>query len=85
MADTELTTPHYPYDVAALACLGPERRTAFEEWMKRLDADHVKRGSPYGQGSLWRITGAECWLRPFLDGDEPEDALAEDLDNADYE
>lgn len=77
------TEIHYPGDIGPLASLGPERRAAFEDWMKRLDAEHERRGFPYGKEHLRIATGLECWLSWFLDGDDPADALAEDLSNAD--
>ena len=71
--------PHYQLDAETLAKLTPERRAVFNEWMARLDVEHARLGSPYGEGSLWETTGAECWLSWFEDGDEPADALREDL------
>jgi hypothetical protein len=80
---TTLTTPIYPGDAIALEKLSADQRVAFEKWMQDLDKAHIRAGSPYGKNSLWRATGAECWLSWFLDGDDPADALAEDLSNAD--
>ena len=81
----ELTKPHYPADETALARQSPAERIRFEQWMQELDAAHQRIGSPYGEGSLWQITGAECWLTSFEEGDTAADALAEDLSNADME
>ena len=66
-------------DADALADLSDTQFASFVDWMKRLDAEHEKSGSFYGKGSLWSLTGAQCWLSCFLDGDDPADALAEDL------
>jgi hypothetical protein len=70
----------YPNDTKALIKLGP-RRQEFEAWMDVLDAEHVKRGSPYGEKSVWDITGPKCWIEFFTDGWEPAEALDEDLSN----
>jgi hypothetical protein len=77
------TDPVYQGDITALQNLTPARRAEFEIWMKALDEAHVAAGSPYGEGSLWKLTGAECWLSAFEDGDDPSDALDEDLSNSD--
>lgn len=66
-------------DIALLANLKPEARESFERFMADLDAEHVKRNSPYGRGSLWQITGAECWHAFHEDGMSPADALDEDM------
>ena len=70
---------HYEDDAGVLADLNDQQFADFVDWMKRLDAEHKKTGSFYGQGSLWSLTGAACWLPWFRDGVTPEDALAEDF------
>lgn len=74
---------HYEADADALAGLTDEQKEKFVAWMEKLDVEHKRLGSPYGNVTLWQATGAECWLSWFLDGDDPADALAEDLSNAD--
>ncbi|WP_061026294.1 hypothetical protein [Bradyrhizobium sp. CCH5-F6] len=69
----------FPADLDLLAKLKPETRDAFEKFMVDLDAEHVKREAPYGRGSLWQITGAECWYSFFEDGMSPAEALDEDM------
>lgn len=80
-----LTTPHFPSDAITLSKMDPLHREHFDAWMKRLDEAHKAMGSPYGEGSLWRNTGAECWLDAFEDGLSPTEALKEDMSNADVE
>jgi len=70
---------HYEDDAGVLADLNDQQFADFADWMKRLDVEHKKTGSFYGQGSLWSLTGAACWLLWFRAGVTPEDALAEDL------
>ena len=72
-------TERFPADVELLDTLSPEDRANFERWMGALDAEHIKRGSPYGSGSLWQLTGAECWHSFFEDGMPPSEALDEDM------
>jgi len=69
----------YESDADALADLSDAEQKRFAAWMEKLDAEHKKVGLPYGEGSLWQLTGAECWLSWFIDGADPADALAEDL------
>lgn len=69
----------FPADVELLAGITPEKREGFEKFMADLDAEHVKRGAPYGRGSLWQITGAECWYAFYDDGKPPTEALNEDM------
>lgn len=71
----------YPNDMKALIKLGP-RRQEFEAWMDALDTEHSKRGAPYGEKSVWDITGPACWIEFFEEGFEPGEALEEDLSNA---
>jgi hypothetical protein len=59
--------------------LSPEDRANFERWMVELDAEHAKRGSPYGAGSFWQLTGAECWHAFFEDGMPVSEALDQDM------
>lgn len=72
-------TERFPADLELLAKLGPEKSAAFEQFMKDLDAEHAKQGAPYGRGSLWQLTGAECWHSFHEDGMSPADALYEDM------
>lgn len=69
----------FPADLELLNKIGPEKSAAFESFMADLDAEHAKREAPYGRGSLWQITGAECWYSFFEDGMSPSDALNEDM------
>ncbi len=78
-----LTEPIYPSDVQALAGLTEGERDAFEDYMKKLDLEHTHRGAPYGDGSLWSLTGAQCWLGYFIDGYDADEAMDEDRSNAD--
>lgn len=71
----------YPNDMKALVDLGP-RRPDFEKWMDQLDIEHRKLGSPYGEKSVWDITGPKCWIMFFEEGWAPAGALVEDLSNA---
>jgi hypothetical protein len=73
--------PTYPFDMALLSELPAERRAAFDKYMTELDAEHVKHGSPYGDGSLWDSTGAACWYAYFDDDYSAVDAMDEDLSN----
>lgn len=66
-------------DIELLNKIGPDQAAAFEKFMSDLDAEHAKRGTPYGSGSLWQNTGAECWYSFFEDGMSPSDALDEDM------
>lgn len=68
----------YANDRALLARLAPDVRAKFVAYMIELDAADAQRGRPYGEGSLWETTGAECWFTFFEDGYSPKDALAED-------
>lgn len=77
-----MTTDRYPADVALLATLSSEEKVRFEQFMSDLDAAHARLGSPYGNGSLWQLTGAECWFAAFNDGETAADALEEDLSEA---
>jgi hypothetical protein len=72
----------YPADIETLESLPPERLSEFLKYMDELDAEHTKAGAPYGDGSLWRITGAACWLGFFDDDYSAAEALAEDLSYA---
>ncbi len=71
----------YEADADALADLTDDQKVKFVAWMKELDAAHERAGSPYGPGSLWQATGAQCWLAYFEEGADPADALAEDMSN----
>jgi len=73
------TSNRFPADVDLMNELSPEDRANFERWMAALDAEHAKLGSPYGRGSLWQLTGAECWHSFFEDGMPPDEALHEDM------
>lgn len=73
-----VSEPTWPADRKLMAALTAEQHWKFTEWMRELDAAHVKRGSPYGAGSLWKLTGAECWWGFFEEGLSPKDALIED-------
>lgn len=68
---------HYPADEAQLKTLG-NRRQEFEKWFADLEAEHIRRGSPYGN-HLALSTGVACWIMYFEDGYDPSDALSEDL------
>jgi hypothetical protein len=74
----------FPADIEMLAKMTPEARDAFEKFMADLDAEHAKIGSPYGRGSLWQLTGAECWSAFHEDGMSPADALDEDMSASYY-
>jgi hypothetical protein len=69
----------FPADIVMLNKMDAEQRTAFEKFMNDLDAEHARLGAPYGLGSLWQITGAECWLAFHEDGMSPATALEEDM------
>lgn len=66
-------------DIELLANITPENREGFEKFMSNLDAEHAKLGSPYGKGSLWQITGAECWYAFYEGLMTPKEALEEDM------
>jgi hypothetical protein len=70
-------------DADLLASMTDDEREKFIVWMTQLDLAHVRAGRPYGTRSLWESTGAECWVHAFRDGDDPADALAEDLSYVD--
>lgn len=70
---------HYRADDVALAPLTGEQLSAFKSWMDKLDEEHARIGAPYGDGTLWKTTGAECWLQYWRDDYGPKDALSEDL------
>jgi len=78
----DLSIPAFQGDADALAKLTLQQREAFEAWMKELDAEHAKAGYPYGEQSLWKATGVECWLGYFNDGYEPDYAMSEDMSQA---
>lgn len=69
----------FPADLELLAKITPENREGFEKYMTELDAEHAKRDAPYGRGSFWQITGAECWYAFYEDGMSPAEALDEDM------
>lgn len=73
----------YPGDKSLIAQIDPDVRARFEAYMSELDQEHVKRCSPYGEGTLWSTTGAACWFSYFEDGRSPSEALDEDLSYAD--
>lgn len=75
MAETAI----YPDDKVMLDGMSPTWKAAFLEFMDELDAEHAKRGRPYGEGSFWKLTGAKAWRGFFDDGYSAGDALAEDL------
>lgn len=68
-------------DRILLDSLPAERRAAFEKYMAELDEECAKRGHPYGEGSLWTNTGAQCWFDFFEDEMTAADALDEDMSN----
>lgn len=72
------TKPSYPADEEALAAMAPVDRARFEIWMRELEAEHKRDGFAYGDGSLWEMTGAECWLDYFKDGMTAREALDAD-------
>lgn len=81
---TELEAPyHCAEDKVCLAVLDLDDREKFFKWMDELDAEHVKAGSPYGDGTLWKLTGAMVWFDYFSDEMSAADALSEDLSFAD--
>jgi len=69
----------YLSDAKALSKMEPETKAEFEKYMDALDTESASRGYPYGSGSLWQTTGAECWLGFFEDGYSPSQAFDEDL------
>lgn len=73
----------HPHDIEAFAKIPDDRKEAFTKWMDELDAEHVKAGSPYGDGSLSEITGIEAWIPSFDDEMTPSEALQEDMSYAD--
>lgn len=75
----EISQAVYSNDREELAKLAPDTQAAFIKYMDELDAEHAKRGLPYGNESLWKLTGAECWFGFFEDGYSAADALTEDL------
>lgn len=80
MSDTiKLTEPTYQGDAEELAQLSDGTRERFDVYMRDLDAEHARRGQPYGSGSLWTVTGASCWLGYFFDDYSPGDAMNDDL------
>lgn len=70
---------HYPLDECAVAQLG-DRREAFEKWFAQLEAEHIKRGTPYGD-ILAKTTGVASWIGFFEDDYSPAEAIAKDLSN----
>lgn len=83
--DVTPVIPHYPNDSAALASFSAEKRWAFDKFMTELDAEHDRLGRPYGNESLWMLTGASCWIDYFEEKKTAAETLCEDLSNADYE
>lgn len=78
----EIGTPTYPAEIEFFSKLAPEKREAFGKWMAELDDAHAAIDSPYGVGSLWQTTGANCWFDYFENEFSPGDALAEDMSYA---
>lgn len=72
----------YPRDIELLVNLQLEVRAAFDGYMKELDTEHERQGSPYGEGSLWQLTGGRCWFHYFEDGYSAAEAWAKDWYNA---
>lgn len=70
----------YSNDAQALTELGPSRQD-FEAWLVEIDAEHQRRGSPYGDGPLASTTGVACWVEFFKEGYSPVGALDEDATN----
>lgn len=75
--------PQTPDCQAALDALTPEQREKFDAWMVRLEKAHELHAFPYGRAGVAKNTGLRCWIEVFLEGEEPEDALADDLEHAD--
>lgn len=75
--------PLYPHDANALSKMSPEERDRFTLFMHELDAEHGRRGAPYGDGSLWQLTGASSRLDYFFMAYDAPAALAEDLSHVD--
>jgi hypothetical protein len=73
----------YQSDLALLGRLSEERKASFLAYMEAMDAEHAKRELPYGDGSLWQTTGAECWFNYFDEGFSPSEAFDEDLSYTD--
>lgn len=65
----------YPRDSVLLDNLSADDRSDFKRYMDELDAEHARIGCPYGDGSLWQLTGAECWYSYFEDGFSAASAL----------
>jgi hypothetical protein len=51
----------------------------FDAWCDTLD----KLRYPWSDKPVTLLTGRDCWRSYFSEGWKPEDALAEDLENAD--
>lgn len=47
----------------------------FADFLKGVDEDMQKHGH---EGSYTGMTGHECWLEAYRDGDTPQEAAAED-------
>jgi hypothetical protein len=78
-----MNEPKYKRDVDLVTSMSADERAKFTTWMAELDRAHEKSGRPYGAGSVWEATGAECWINAFREGYSATDALAEDLSYAD--
>lgn len=70
--------PLFPLDAVLLDGLSADDRSGFIKYMAELDAENKSLGCPYGEGSLWQLTGAECWFDFYNDGIEPVAAIEED-------
>lgn len=79
MKTIEEIVAEYLSDAAAYAEVTGERRAKFEAWMVELEAEHQKRGKPYGEEPIAQITGPMCWLSFFDDRYSPAEAMDEDL------
>lgn len=73
----------YKADIDLLASMSSEERERFIAWLDVFEETHIAAGRPYGERVVWVMTGMECWVHAFRDGDDPADALAEDLSYAD--
>lgn len=67
-----------PSDIELMSKLPPSRAQAFQRFMEDMDLAHLAAGSPYGDGSLWKTTGAAAWFDYFEEGYSGSAALAED-------
>ena len=59
-----------------------EELKAFESWLCAVDREAVASGFMKAGESYTMLTGFECWIDAFEDGDSPEQAWEEEMSAA---